>query len=126
VHGSSVRTAYTGTAGAVGSMDDLDDWLDREAGLAALQGVCEGVSPTSSIPEAFERYFGRVLATAEPADINEPLHMAALEVLSSQYIPLQRAAMGASQAFCLCGTSLWLPAALDACRAHEAGASCDR
>lgn len=25
-------------------MDDLDDWLDREAGLAALQGVCEGVS----------------------------------------------------------------------------------
>lgn len=34
-------------------MDDLDEWLDREAGLAALQGVCEGVSGSFDIPEAF-------------------------------------------------------------------------
>jgi hypothetical protein len=45
-------------------MDDLDDWLDREAGLAALQGVCEGVSSTSSIPEAFRAMFRWGVCTA--------------------------------------------------------------
>ena len=34
-------------------MDNLDDWLDREAGLAALQGVCEGVSSTCDDPKAY-------------------------------------------------------------------------
>ena len=42
-HGSRRRTVAFDGAPAGGNMDDLDDWLDREAGLAALQGVCEGV-----------------------------------------------------------------------------------
>ena len=40
--------AGSGVAGVM----DLADWLDREAGLAALQGACSEVRGTTSVSEA--------------------------------------------------------------------------
>lgn len=42
--GQRACAAATPVPAAARSMDDLNDWLDHEAGLAALQGACGAVS----------------------------------------------------------------------------------